>query len=300
MIRRRMVLAAVLAAAAFGTAAVAEKPPLRTLTVPGIPVEILGRSFQPGEVLLARLGDDPAVRRVSVRWLGQVRMLEPADRGGLPFGLFGLDLGLKAGSFPLEVKAEWTDGRTAAAKPEVAIEPKEFPSTRLSVAPNMVTPPREEQERIKREQELVAAVLGVVSPDWLADGAFISPLEAFEPFPNFGQRRIYNNAVSSVHAGVDIGAPWGTPAKAPNSGRVVLASHLYLSGWTVIIDHGRGVFSYACHFAELLVKRGDLVRKGEVIARVGSTGRSTGPHLHWSVRVGASRVDPFSLTRLPF
>lgn len=67
----------------------------------------------------------------------------------------------------------------------------------------------------------------------------------------------------------------------------------------MIIDHGLGVFSYYCHFSKLLVKRGDLVRKGDQIAQVGSTGRSTGPHLHWSLRLLDSRIDPFSLVALP-
>jgi murein DD-endopeptidase MepM/ murein hydrolase activator NlpD len=98
---------------------------------------------------------------------------------------------------------------------------------------------------------------------------------------------------------VDIAAPRGTKAAAPNSGRIVLANKLYYSGWTVIIDHGRGVFTYCCHFDKLLVKRGDVVRKGQAIAEVGSTGRSTGPHLHWSARILAARVDPFSLAALP-
>ena len=108
----------------------------------------------------------------------------------------------------------------------------------------------------------MAEVLGRVSPDWLAEGPFQSPLPAFEPFPNFGQQRLYNKAVASVHSGVDIAAPRGTEAVAPNSGRVVLANRLYYSGWTVIIDHGRGVFTYCCHFDELLVKRGDLGPQG--------------------------------------
>jgi len=249
---------------------------------------------------LAKLGNDPGVRRVVLRFLGQVRTLEPAEGGGLPFGLFGLDLALEPGPRRLEVKIERSDRSSESLAREIIIEPKEFPSTRLRVSPKMIAPPPEEQERIKREQELVAAVLGTVTPDWLAEGAFVSPLEGFEPLPNFGQRRIYNEAVSSVHAGVDIGAPSGTPVRAPNGGRIVLASHLYFSGWTVIIDHGRGVFTYVCHFSEVLVKRGEAVRKGDVIARVGSTGRSTGPHLHWSVRIGPKRVDPFSLAALPW
>jgi len=127
----------------------------------------------------------------------------------------------------------------------------------------------------------------------------MSPIPDREAAPNFGQRRIYNKSYTSIHQGVDIAAPWGSPVRASNSGRVVLASSLYLSGRTVIIDHGQGVFSLYGHFSQILVKRGDLVKKGQVIARVGNTGRSTGPHVHWGVRILDSRVDPFSLVSLP-
>jgi murein DD-endopeptidase MepM/ murein hydrolase activator NlpD len=179
------------------------------------------------------------------------------------------------------------------------VEPRKFPSTRLDVAPAMTNPPAKEMETIRRESVLVADVLNVVSPDWLAEGPFQSPLPAYEPYPNFGQQRIYNKTVASVHSGIDIAAPRGTEAAAPNAGRIVLAARLYFSGNTVIIDHGRGVFTYCCHFDALLVKRGDLVRKGQSIGKVGSTGRSTGPHLHWSVKILSARVDPFSLVALP-
>jgi murein DD-endopeptidase MepM/ murein hydrolase activator NlpD len=116
--------------------------------------------------------------------------------------------------------------------------------------------------------------------------------------PNFGEKRIYNNVPRSSHSGIDIAAPFGSPARASNSGRVVLARDLYFSGKTVIIDHGLGLFTYYCHFSRLKVSRGEAVEKGSVIALTGSTGRSTGPHLHWGVRLHGSRVDPAALLGL--
>jgi hypothetical protein len=275
-----------------------ERPSLQTLSVPGVPVALSFRALQPGEVILAGLKHDPTVRRVVLRFSGETRTIESGAGGAAPFALFGLDLGVKPGVYPLEVKVERLDGSAESSSSNLAIEAKDFPSTRLNVAPSMATPPAAEQERIKREQELVAAVLSIRSPLWLADGPFILPLPDFEPFPNFGQRRVYNTTVASIHAGVDIGAPAGTRTIAANAGRVVLAGDLFFSGHTVIIDHGLGVFTYYCHFSKLMVRRGDLVKKGDIIALVGSTGRSTGPHLHWSVRIGSARVDPFSLVAL--
>ena len=91
----------------------------------------------------------------------------------------------------------------------------------------------------------------------------------------------------------------GAPIAAANAGRVVLASNMYLTGYTVIIDHGLGTFSLYCHLSKLEVRRGVEVRKGDLIGKCGSTGRSTGPHLHWAVRVMDSRVDPYAMLLFP-
>ena len=273
----------------------------KTIEPAEAPISLSFRSLQPGEAILARLRDDASVKRVVLSLGGQVRVLEPAAENflGSPPALLGIDLGMKPQVLHLKIKIERPDGKKEFVELPLSIETKKFPSTRLDVAPAMTNPPAKEMETIRREAELVSEVLSLVSPDWLAEGPFQSPLPAFEPFPNFGQQRIYNKTVASVHSGVDISAPRGTEAAAPNGGRIVLAARLYFSGYTVIIDHGRGVFTYCCHFDELLVKRGDLVRKGQSIGKVGSTGRSTGPHLHWSVKVLSARVDPFSLVALP-
>jgi murein DD-endopeptidase MepM/ murein hydrolase activator NlpD len=104
----------------------------------------------------------------------------------------------------------------------------------------------------------------------------------------------------SPHSGVDVEAGPNEIVRAANAGTVVLAAELYLSGNTVVIDHGLGLFTNYCHFSRILVKSGDAVRKGDPIGRVGSTGRSTGPHLHWGVRIFESRVDPDSILGFRF
>ena len=89
--------------------------------------------------------------------------------------------------------------------------------------------------------------------------------------------------------------PKRTPVKAPNSGRVVVARELYFTGNTIIIDHGLGVFSMLAHFSRLDAQEGQHVNAGDLLGLVGATGRVTGPHLHWSVRLNGARVDPLSL-----
>lgn len=256
----------------------------------GTSMELEFRSLQPGEVLLVSLPNPPDVRRAVVVFRDREYVLTDALR----FAFVGLDLGLEPGSYPMTVTFEGTNGGREAVRRDIVVEAKEFPRKKLWVKESFAVPPKEVEERIRREAELVAWVYGIITPRWLGDGAFFPPVEG-KVFPNFGQRRIYNNAPRSTHAGVDIAAPQGDPIRAANAGNVVLASHLYLSGNAVIIDHGLGVFSFYGHMSKLLVKRGQAVRKGDIIGKCGTTGRSTGPHLHWGVRVFDSRVDPFSL-----
>jgi murein DD-endopeptidase MepM/ murein hydrolase activator NlpD len=111
----------------------------------------------------------------------------------------------------------------------------------------------------------------------------------------FGTRSVYNGEPRAPHSGADFLSPAGRPVKAPSAGRVVLADPQYFSGNTVIIDHGLGLFSTLMHLEQIDVKVGDMVTAGQVIGKVGATGRVTGPHLHWSVRLDNARVDPLSL-----
>ena len=256
----------------------------------GVFLELQFRSLQPGEVLFVSLPDPSGVRRAVVVFRDREYVLTSALR----FAFIGLDLGLEPGSYPMTVTFEGMNGGREAVRRDIVVEAKEFPRKKLWVKEDFALPPKEVEERIRREAELVAWVYGIITPRWLGDGAFFQPNEG-KVFPNFGQRRIYNDAPRSTHAGVDIAAPQGDPIRAANAGKVVLASHLYLSGNAVIIDHGLGVFSFYGHMSKLLVKRGQAVGKGDIIGKCGTTGRSTGPHLHWAVRVFDSRVDPFSL-----
>jgi len=290
------VLSALLAAA---SPAATLRIETRSIALQGIPVELVFRALQPGEVILAEWKETPPAGKLVLEMRNHRYVLDGREPGAKPFVLIGIDLSVAPGPLPLRISEEKPDGTVKHFRDALNIEPKEFPKRRFTVKQEMLAPPAKEQERVKREQELVAAVYSIVSPEWLGTGGFVSPITDREAYPNFGQQRIYNKSTMSTHQGVDIAAPWGSPVKASNSGCVVLASSLYLSGKTVIIDHGRGVFSLYCHFSKLLVKRGDSVKKGQVIAKVGNTGRSTGPHLHWGIRILDSRVDPFSLVSLP-
>lgn len=248
----------------------------------------------PGEAVLFILEEEGSAVRVAVSFLGKEYALRP----DLRLALAGIDIDVKPGTYPLALTVEKKDGRFDGARLDLVIGGREFPVRRLTVPPEFVTPPSKEiAERIRREAEIVSWVYDQMSVSWLGDGDFEAPLPD-EPAGNFGQRRIYNGVPRSIHAGLDISAAAGDPVRAANAGKVVLASDLYLSGKTVILDHGLGVFTSYGHMSKLEVKRGGTVGRGGIIGRVGSTGRSTGPHLHWGLRIRDSRVDPASLLAL--
>ena len=124
-------------------------------------------------------------------------------------------------------------------------------------------------------------------------GRFEAPVAA-APQDTFGARSVYNGQSRSPHAGVDFRAPSGTPIGSPAAAVVVLADDFF-TGRTVALDHGLGLISVLAHLSKIAVRVGDAVKPGDVVGEVGATGRATGPHLHWSVRLNGARVDPMSL-----
>jgi murein DD-endopeptidase MepM/ murein hydrolase activator NlpD len=155
---------------------------------------------------------------------------------------------------------------------------------------NMVTPPENVIARIKSDQAAVAAARQTPAAagdfwrgiDWPVTGR-ISGV--------FGSQRILNGQPRQPHYGIDIAVPKGTPVRAPASGLVTLVKDLYFSGWTIIINHGLGLNSTFLHLDSIAISVGDTVQRGSIIGTVGSTGRSTGPHLDWRLDWQGRRID---------
>jgi murein DD-endopeptidase MepM/ murein hydrolase activator NlpD len=180
----------------------------------------------------------------------------------------------------------------------VLLEPG-FASRTLTVAPRFIEPPRRVRRRIQRDRRAFAAAWArPFAPPRFA-GGFAWPLES-RITAHFGDQRILNGKKESVHYGLDLGGARGAAVLAAADGEVVLARDAYLSGKSVVLWHGADVFTVYFHLDRIDVPAGAKVGRGQRIGRVGSTGRSTGPHLHWSVRVAGLYVDPESILGIDF
>jgi murein DD-endopeptidase MepM/ murein hydrolase activator NlpD len=211
-------------------------------------------------------------------------------------GIAGVDLATLPGPHLLRVKVEDRDGRSSEQVFEVQVEAGGFEVQRLSLPRELVDLKGEALKRVLADNKRLMGIFRQVRPVRLWQQSFIRPVDG--PITSsFGLRRVINGQNRSPHSGVDIGAPLGAEVVACNSGIVVFAQELYLSGKTIIIDHGFGLYSMYFHLSEMRVAEGDQVEIGRCIGLVGATGRVTGPHLHWGIRLLMARVDPTSLLR---
>jgi murein DD-endopeptidase MepM/ murein hydrolase activator NlpD len=266
VICRPVILLMALAGGAVVVGAESTVLPFRVSPVPGgvAIVSIPGKHHPPKA---SYRGEPVLTRHVATGWVAVV----------------GIPLSAKPGPDTIEV-----DGRALP----FTIKPKRYPEQHIKLKnQRQVTPDPEDEARIAKEQVLMA-------PAWKAWPAATVPSLAFhQPTPggltaSFGMRRVFNGVPKSPHSGLDIKAPQGQVVRAPAAGVVVLTGDFFYSGNAVFIAHGEGVVSLLCHLSKIGVKEGQSLRVGDPIGEVGSTGRATGPHLHWSLSLNNVRVDP--------
>lgn len=244
--------------------------------------------MRPGDVVRVEIGGDRQDAPTATV-LDQVLSFERDERLQRWHALFGIDLETEPGIYQMAIREGGGEPDTRS----VRIVPRTFRVRRLNVAPEFVDPPPDTLERIARDSKLLADAYARTSPrQWM--GAFVPPVDG-TPSSNFGTRSYYNGERRSPHAGVDYPGKTGTPIRASNRGTIALAAPLYFTGNTVVIDHGGRLVSVFAHLSEYRVNAGDQVERDTIVGLVGQTGRVTGPHLHWSVRLNGARVDPLSL-----
>lgn len=179
---------------------------------------------------------------------------------------------------------------------EFTVRPHTYTEQHITITNEaLVSPPAEVSERIQREAVRQRRLYAHYAPEQTVNTGFVKPVEGITT-SLFGHRRFFNGKPRSPHSGLDIAAASGTPIAAAGNGVVTLADELYFNGNTLFIDHGRGLITMYCHMSKLEVAEGDRVEKGQTIGLVGATGRATGPHLHWTVSLNGTRVDPLDFT----
>jgi len=178
----------------------------------------------------------------------------------------------------------------------INVSKKDFPFEKLNVDKKKVFYSKEDLKRIIKETEKLKEIYGSSRKIDLFKGPFEHPIRS-KVTSIYGTKRLFNNNKNSQHLGTDYRAKVGTPIKISNEGKVVLAEDLFFTGNTVIIDHGLGVFTMYGHLSEVSVKVGEGLSKDRVVGLSGMTGRVTGPHLHWGVKVHGHWVDGDSLVQ---
>lgn len=208
--------------------------------------------------------------------------------GGQWEAVVGLPLTLVPG--PQVVTAGGNVGQTRGYP--FTVHSKEYAEQRLTLKnKRMVEPTEQDLVRIKRDQEFIHRAFATWTDKPLSSLQFRLPVRG-RISSVFGLRRFFNNEPRQPHSGIDIAAPKGTPVVAPFAGTVLQTGEYFFNGRTIFIDHGQGLISMFNHLSRITVKPGTHVNQGEKIGEVGMTGRVTGPHLHWTVSLNDSRVDP--------
>ena len=178
------------------------------------------------------------------------------------------------------------------------IEDGQYKKETIKVDKSKVNPKSETvKKRTAKEYAEAMKIYGTTTLKNYVKSEYIVPMNS-KITSSFGKARIYNSTLNGYHSGTDFRAKVGTPIVASNDGKVVLTRDRFYAGNSIIIDHGQGVYTCYYHLSEFKVKEGDMVRKAQVIGLSGDTGRITGPHLHFSARVGGLQVDPLQLIAL--
>ena len=247
---------------------------------------------QPGDVLHLAAAV-PAGASVIATWHErEVPFVRDAD--GAWRALLGIDVDAKSGPAPLTLAVVVSGNATLASTHTITVSPKAVRTRRIRVNPKFVTPPKSALPRIEQETALLNALFRTTSPERFWAPAAVRPVEGVA-VSGFGVRSILNGLPRGPHNGLDLAAVTGTPVYAPTPGVVAFAREFYFSGNTVIVDHGHGLLSTMAHLSVIDVREGDRVSQGTLLGKVGATGRVTGPHLHWAVRLHGDRVDPLKL-----
>ena len=280
-------------------AALFSRPPPRARAAagPDPTLALEARAVKPGEIVLVTVAGNDAKTPPSATVAGRALDFFPGPSTGTWLAFIGLDLDYSTGPAALEATLRAPGGRTVRSSETLHVADAGFPVVELVVDQKFVTPDKNDSERAEAEGARLHKLFSRTEEKRLFEGRFDSPIPGAAT-GRLGERRVFNGQPRAPHSGMDLKARQGAPVRAPAAGKVLLADPLFFAGKTIILDHGLGLTTQYAHLSKFLVKAGDLVKKGQVIGKVGATGRVTGPHLHWALKLKTARLDPYSLVFL--
>jgi len=244
-----------------------------------------------GGIGLLKVSDNNA-DNLEILWNERNISLIPGVDNNTHFAFIGVDLTLKPGRY----KFKKTNGVYTETK-IIHVYKKDYGIRRLKIPKSMEALDKKTLDRVRDESRRIQRLFFESDKRPLWDGAWIRPVNGPVVSP-FGRRSIINGIERSPHSGVDLKASEDEPVRATNKGVVVLVEECFFSGLSVIIEHGGGIQSMYFHLSTALIDIGQIVKKGDIIGLSGSSGRVTGPHLHFGVRLDGARVNPIQLIDL--
>jgi murein DD-endopeptidase MepM/ murein hydrolase activator NlpD len=258
-------------------------------------------SGKQGQVLVVKVKGEEQATEVKGTFLNRTipffREFRPGEPAGY-IGLLGIDMQDEPGTYELSVEVKQGE-QAKQLSFNIQVAKEKFTVEHLKLPKDKVDLDEKSTARWKAEQAQVKQALAENSRLKLWRSNFVEPVSG-KRTGIFGSVRIMNGQPRNPHNGEDIGAPMGADVAATNDGIVRITVDHIFSGKGVFVDHGLGFYTMYFHLSEILVKDGDLVTAGQIIGKVGATGRATGPHLHWGVKLNGARVNPYALLDLPF
>lgn len=255
------------------------------------------KNITEGQPFIARVVSDAPMSAVTLTWLGKSVSPEVVQDGETwrAEALLGIAMRekLKGTRFNLRAAVTTPDGVKKIKKLLTRVG-KQYPEERLTVSKKFDSLNAKELKRYRRERKLINKALATNTPKRLWARPFVRPAVGAIT-SEYGIRRFFNKKPKSPHGGVDLDGEKGDPVVAASDGVVVLTGDFFFSGGSIFIDHGQGVVTMYFHLSKVDVQAGDVVKAGQLIGKIGSSGRVTGPHLHFGLKILGQTVDPMPM-----
>lgn len=256
----------------------------------GYRLKVFPSNLYQGDVFIVKITSNKTLSLPSAVFNNNILYFnECGDKCYIALGV--IDIETKPKKYPLIVEME-----SKKKKIWLIVKKKEFLELLLTLPKDKVFISPEDLKIIQNENEKLNSLF-IRTTKKLWKGNFILPVDN-EVSTLFGVKRIMNREHVSIHKGVDIRGKEGDNVKASNNGFIVFTGTLFFGGNTIILNHGMGIYTIYMHLSKLNVKEGDLVVRGDIIGSVGSTGRATGPHLHFGIKIANININPLSLLNL--